>query len=126
MTKENQDIIQKKVIEQKSFELPDDFWPKSIVSSKPIPPPKPQGPKLEHHDEKICGSNRQESNVNITVEQECCEVSVKDIRRNFEQPKGTVATLIEKINQNNLDSNAESKCKMINIKEVKQVCGRKR
>ncbi|XGA08960.1 MAG: hypothetical protein U0X86_001314 [Wolbachia endosymbiont of Xenopsylla cheopis] len=125
-----QDIMQKKVVEQKSFELPESFRFESIESSKPTPPPKPQRLKLEHRDEKIYSSNHQESNVNITFEQECRGVSVKDRRKNFEQPneqpKGKVANRVEQINQNGLSSNTESKCKMINIEEVQQVCGRER
>ncbi|GHM58506.1 MAG: hypothetical protein sL5_06510 [Candidatus Mesenet longicola] len=125
-----QDIMQKKIVEQKPFELPESFRFEPIESSKPTPPPKPQRLKLEHYDEKICGSNHQESNVNITFEQECRGVSVKNRRKNFEQLNEqhdvSVATLVKQMNENSLNSNAESKCKMINIEEVQQVCSRKR
>ncbi|WP_339046262.1 hypothetical protein [Candidatus Mesenet endosymbiont of Agriotes lineatus] len=125
-----QDMMQETIIKQKSFELPEGFHLESIESLKPTPPPKPQRLKLEHHDEKICSSNRQESNVHITLGPECRGVSVKDRRKNFEQqneqPKGKVANRVEQINQNGLNSNIKLKYKIINIEEVQQVCSRER
>lgn len=128
---QSQDIMQKKVIEQKPFELPNDFYLESIVSLKPIPPQKP--PRLKGgHNKKICSfSNQGQADIVVKTTGQECDKTFAEKKDFFEQlsngykPKGKVAIRVEQINQNGLNSNVNSKCKAVSIEEVQQICGLK-